>query len=535
MKQILHIFVKDVRRFWPEISLSVAITAAFAWYYPYQWTGADHMHAVMGNHLLVPYTAQFLGGIIIYLVPVSWWLFISRVVHAERLVGDRQFWLTRPYEWKNLLAAKLLFLLAFLYLPIFAAHCVLLAEAGFYPFYYLKGLLYNLFLLTVIIVLPIFALATVTSNFARMTLTLLVAIVGMLCLGSLSSRLLPTHPVVAPPSNSAVGSYSILLCAGIAAVLMQYSLRKVWLARLLVFGTPALFIIAGPVLARLSNDQALIDRNYPTLAGQDAAPVQLSVNPFSPGEREFVTDMLHNGEIVAHIPLKGTGVADGYAEIPNDVRIAFEAPDGYQWVSPWEPSSTPSFLPGGGSGDSAITMPRAIYDRLKGKPLTVHLTLAVTQAKVKGITQIPLPSRDFSVPDFGVCSPVSGWMTPIEDATGIVCRSALRQPPLTYIGVVWSNTSCSTPHAEPDPGVQGDGWAGSLDRAPAQFGITSVWQAAFRLSNEYKDERNGTPRYLCPGSPVTFTQYGLFRRTQVSLTIQGFQLAAVREGSGFNY
>ena len=62
MKQILHIFVKDVRRFWPEISLSVAITAAFARYYPYQWTGADHMHAVMGNHLLVPYTAQFLGG-----------------------------------------------------------------------------------------------------------------------------------------------------------------------------------------------------------------------------------------------------------------------------------------------------------------------------------------------------------------------------------------------------------------------------------------------------------------------------------------
>jgi hypothetical protein len=445
-------------------------------------------------------------------------------------VGDRQFWLTRPYEWKNLLAAKLLFVLVVLYLPIFIAHCVLLAEAGFYPFSYLPGLLYNLFLLTVVIVLPIFALATVTSNFARMTLTLLGAFVGMLCLSSVSSRLLPAHPVVADPSNSVVSGYSILLCAGIAAVLLQYSLRKVWLARLIVFGTPALFIMAGPVLARLSNDQALIDRNYPSVASQDAAPVQLSVNPFSPGEREFATDM-YQSEILVHIPLNGTGVADGHAVIPNDVRIAFETPDGYQWVSPWQLSSTPTFLPSEGSGDSAISMPRAVYDRLKGKPLTVHLTLAVTQAKVSNVTRIPLSIHDFSVPDFGVCSSVSGWRSPIDEATGIVCRSALRQPPLTYIEVVWSDTSCSTPHAEPDPGVQGAGWAGSLDRAPAELGITSVWQTAFRLSNGYKDERNGTPRYVCPGSPVTFTQYDLFRRTQVALTIQGFQLAAVKQSS----
>jgi len=30
------------------------------------------------------------------------------VVHAESLVGDRQFWITRPYEWKKLLTAKAL-------------------------------------------------------------------------------------------------------------------------------------------------------------------------------------------------------------------------------------------------------------------------------------------------------------------------------------------------------------------------------------------------------------------------------------------
>ena len=37
MKQILHIFAKDARHFLPEILVSLAITAAFAWVYPSEW------------------------------------------------------------------------------------------------------------------------------------------------------------------------------------------------------------------------------------------------------------------------------------------------------------------------------------------------------------------------------------------------------------------------------------------------------------------------------------------------------------------
>ena len=82
------------------------------------------------------------------LVPVSWWLLISRAVHAEALVGDRQFWITRPYEWKSLLAAKLLFLAIYIYASILLAQCALLRAAGFHPLSYMPGLLYNLLLLT---------------------------------------------------------------------------------------------------------------------------------------------------------------------------------------------------------------------------------------------------------------------------------------------------------------------------------------------------------------------------------------------------
>ncbi len=130
-------------------------------------------------------------------MPVSWWLLISRVIHAETLVGDCQFWITRPYDWKKLLAAKALFLFCFLYLPLFLAQCFLLMRAGFSSALAIfRGLLFNLYLISAVLVLPLLALATVTSSFARMTL----AILGiLLCFIAVSAHLRDLRTTSASP------------------------------------------------------------------------------------------------------------------------------------------------------------------------------------------------------------------------------------------------------------------------------------------------------------------------------------------------
>ena len=73
----------------------------------------------------------------------------------------------RPYDWKKLLGAKALFLVAFLYLPLLIAQCLLLFSAGFRPLSFIPGLLFNLLLITGILVLPLMAIASVTATFAR--------------------------------------------------------------------------------------------------------------------------------------------------------------------------------------------------------------------------------------------------------------------------------------------------------------------------------------------------------------------------------
>jgi len=107
VKQVLHIFGKDMRRFWPEILISLAITAAFARIYPILWLPENNT----GVGMLGVHNSQFriLANALLILMPVTWWILIARVIHSESMVGDKQFWLTRPYDWPKLLASKLLF------------------------------------------------------------------------------------------------------------------------------------------------------------------------------------------------------------------------------------------------------------------------------------------------------------------------------------------------------------------------------------------------------------------------------------------
>src|SRR5207249_4073654 len=128
--QTLNIFWKDVRQHRWEIVLSVAIIVAYAW----REVRQSRLQGVMVYDSSF-FLLQWLG----LLVVVGWAFLIVRSVQAECLVGDRQFWVTRPYEWKKLLAAKLLFVLAFVNVPLLILQIFLLLKAGFLPTSYVPG------------------------------------------------------------------------------------------------------------------------------------------------------------------------------------------------------------------------------------------------------------------------------------------------------------------------------------------------------------------------------------------------------------
>jgi hypothetical protein len=521
MKQVLHIFAKDALHLWGEILLSIAITAAFAWIYPNQWldaamiwTGGQSARYVSYS----PYSMEILATILMGLVPVSWWLLISNLIHDERLVGDRQFWLTRPYKWKNLLAAKLLFLLVFLYLPLLIAQIYLLVVAGFSPLSFVPGLLLNLLLISCVSVLPLVALATVTSNFARMTLAILGVILAIGLLMALSTRV-NTEWIMLPGELASFIALLIGLCA--AAVISQYATRKTWISVLLLAAFPLIYFSIGAFITRY---QPLISSAYPFPARGKPAPINLSFNPSAPLQPAAYVPRQPN-EVGVEIPFAISGVANQSVVIPNAVSATIESPDGFRWNSNWQLIYETTFLPDMKIANLGFAVPRAVYDKLKALPVTVRLTLLLTQAQVGAVTRISLPAGSFRVPDFGVCSPQASRANP-DEISGIFCRSALREPQLTQIQFLAHNVSCKNSPDLIDAGLVGSIWQGSLNSGPAQFGIASV---KFPFG-AFPSNVTGENLHFCPGTPVTFSRYDLVSRAQTAVAIEHFQLPALTAG-----
>jgi hypothetical protein len=455
MKQILHIFAKDFRHFWPEILISLALLGALVWIYPSTWLSRNTLYAVAGGAFLPTLLGSGLVALLTLLIPLSWWLLIARVTHAEALVGDRQFWVTRPYEWKKLLAAKALFLLAFLYLPLLIAQCLLLFRAGFHPLSFRSGLLFNLLLITVGIVLPLLAITTVTATFARLTLTLFA---GLVCfIGYVAISLYFSDNAAIPYSDHLSMPLTLLFCGTV--VVLQYAARRVWVSRLLLIALPVLLVLSGMAVS----ESTVMDREYPRGSAGQEAPLQLTLLRDTP--HPATAYLIRAKQVQVSIPFQASGGAEGYALIGGPVKVTVDAANGSHWTSPWQAGNNQQYLPGTSESWITVKMSRAFFDQVRSTPVTLHLTVAFTRVQAANVRSIPLPAQDFSVSDFGICSPQADFFH--SQIGGIACRFALHQPRLTYISARWADGPCSASQPGLNTGVQGDAWSGSLESSPA--------------------------------------------------------------------
>jgi hypothetical protein len=512
MKQALHILAKDIRRFWGEVSLSVAVMVAFAWEYPRQWLDASVEWERLG--LRFQRQEQLLGGLLMLLIPLTWWLLITRLVHEERLVGDRQFWITRPYEWKKLVAAKAIFLLIFLYLPLIAAQCWLLMRAGFNPAAHAGGLLYGLIVISGGLVFPLAAIAAVTVNFARMTLTLLCVCCCAVGIAAIDTSLFAAGMTQKPVASSDPLAIPLLLCGCAAVIVLEYARRRIALGRILLLVLPVLLALSGFFFS----SDAMVNRRYPPAASGENAAIQVSVR----GDAQSAgtaNAALSAKRVQVSLPLHVAGVAEDELWIPNGVKVTVDAVGGASWSSDWQPLYGGYYLPDSRDASVVFEVNRDLFSRLQSMPVTLHLTFALTEARRAIVWRTALPTHDFTVPDFGICSPqvlpllVNQAVAP--QISLIACRSPLRQPTLTLVQSLLSNESCSNSATGPGSGGHSSEWIGNLKSEPAEFGFPSVKIFPISVWNP--------SGHLCPGAPVTFTEYKAVRLMQTEITAQNFR------------
>ena len=436
MRQAIHIFKKDVRQFWNEIAGILLLLIMF---------GYDEVSVT-----------QFVNNIFSLWLPlliVAWCLLIVRVIQAEALPGDRQFWVTRPYNRRSLLAAKFLFLLTFISLPLLLAQAVVVAANGYaLP---AGGLLWSQILLSLIFILPTMALASVTATLPQFMISALAVFAGIMVTSLWTTRTTIDSRVgiTAAPFVNNLGPLDwIRACVLIATILLvalpililQFMRRKTTVSRIIaITGT-----VLGPAIPFLLPWGALLNLQFqpnpiPTLHVELDRSRSLPEAPYGTG--------------IADLPFLITGLPEGTELKCDAASVVIEGPPGVRWESGWIPAIRTRPLESGGCVVRVLLnkFPFFPLDSAWNQPVKIRASLYLTLFGNKRWTTLPTTEFKFRVPGLGQCSFTGS-------GSDIICGSPFRWP----ARLVWTHDNDSLD--QPFPGSL------SYSPFPAALHITPI-------------------------------------------------------------
>ncbi|MGD0842462.1 MAG: hypothetical protein ABSA32_15025, partial [Candidatus Acidiferrales bacterium] len=445
------------------------------------------------------------------LVVIAWMFLIVRVVQGESLVGDRQFWVTRPYEWKKLLVAKFLFFVVFINVPLFIAQAALLRKAGYAPSAYVHGLLWMQLLWVVILILPTTTLATITSSLGQVVLVVLGILVFVIGYVSLSSRFNSPNVVL---TVSWTDEWLVILAIPssvcLAVVLWQYARRRALQSRLLLIG----YVVAILAFPNIPVKQTDVDRAYPQPVAGQPSPVQLAFDPVTKTTQEF--PLKTKNKVWVWIPLLASGIAPNSEVQIRAITAKIVTPDGVNWDSHWLGAGE-VLLPGHSHAQVRFPMDRAVFNRVQSSFATVHISFGLSIFKASATNQVSASASDFTA-----IGETSCWMAP-ELSGMLECRSPMRNPFLLLTAQA-DETTCHLGENEKaalsGKIVSTATW--NTDAAPAEFGISPVKTFSLFLSDRVTP--NDPSNVLCPGTPLTFSTLVWGSRTRAELTIDGIHV-----------
>lgn len=394
MRQTVHIFKKDIHQFWKEIALVIASTTLFA--------AVGIRRATQPQYLELAWSSSIL------LLPISWWLLISRVVHAEALPGSRAFWMTRPYSWRSLLAAKTLFVFAFINTPLFIADAVIVERYGFHMTEVLPGLISKQAMITAVFLLPSAVVAVLTTGLVQVLLALVALAVGFIVFVWWTQGII-FYAISFGAFDWLRWFFCALLAAiaGFAIIVLQYSRRRTQLST-----TLGLLCLCGIVFVSVRTPWTWILELQSRLSEQHVPASEVTVRQDSayPAHAVFLKD----DRVEIDVPIELISPPNLLARI-DTVGFYVKASDGreFQFFSSFQSEKATKLQ---------ATVPGWFYQKIKDEPLKIHGRAYVTLFSRPILNRILPGQMQVSIPD-GRCSASSS-----DDGRTyfLFCASALR-------------------------------------------------------------------------------------------------------------
>jgi hypothetical protein len=506
MNQILHIFRKDVRRHWLEIVVSLLLLFGFAWKMPILWSQESRL----GEAPVSRWLFALLGISLCF----SWWFLVVRVIQGESLVGDRQFWLTRPYQRRWLMAAKALFIIAFVNVPVLIFDVALLRRAGFSPWHHLSGLLQGQFLLTAFLVVPIAALSVITESPVQFLLVLL----GVVAYISGLSWIVGQIPSSSTGSDiPSVAALTVAAGACLAVLVLQYFRRDTWISRWILLGSVcviAIVLTAAPY-------GLLLEHDYPYLSVGSLVPagVKIERNNSTRADDSPVTGKTLN----LYVRIDTNGLVQGSLVVVDAARLTIYAPGGLAWNSGWV-SAGHTLWPAPNQFTQTFELSSRFYSLVAEQAVDMRIDLAVSEYREGTSKQITVAAGSFKVTDGAICSV---GQTPYSYNASLQCKTALNEPAFAaHLDPV--STTCTLPdytwpslqvrRNDGNPRAEFGGGAGLFPVHPFEINFGSA-------TNPSGDK---AASIVCPGTNFRIATPAPLSRYRIKTEIQAIHLPSYR-------
>jgi hypothetical protein len=473
MWQCWTIFCKDVKRLWPWAAVLTALFLVHGWI---------DLHIEHEFLRVLNTRGHGLEPLALFLV---WWVLVAVLVQQERLPGNRQYWLTRPISRWSIVAAKAMFLLAFVCLPNLLVQAAVLAWTGFSPLQSAGALVWNQALIACGFASAA-ALAAVTRNL-RQYAALSLALYGLAMF--LETRIANTDGGqwmgVAWAQEAAVSVVGV--AAGCAVLALQYRWRRTAIASAILGAG----FVAELLLLNLPWWHTAFVITEAT-GHHDPADSQVRI-AFAQPAVAMVRAQLAKPVRVA-LPVDIAGIPRARELASERASVELEAP-GVRWTSGWLPDNEVAkrtewrnedeWLAEDGAYWLAFNLPDDVYTRVKGQTVRVKAGLALTLYSAPAVTKLPPRPRAYPVVEAG-----HGTLETINQMNMVHCMRPLTRPVALDFQIEprdgrkpWETSSCCMISYSPIPA---DGlfsvWAdiGSQPVAPDRPGLDDTYSVEVR-------------------------------------------------------
>jgi len=420
---IRPIFRKDWNLLWPLVTLQIAIQIGLTWAI---YRAGFFSEDLAASALLRPLTLAWFAAIT---------ALVAAVVHQDPLPGVDQDWLIRPLKRRVLLAAKLLFILATVSLPMLALDLLHAHLLGFSSPASLQHVLFKELYVLVCLIVPLLALAAATRNmteFITLGAALTIVYAGCMLIGGFLSG--PDH---CPTCGTGVEWLQHLLqhigvlAGALVVIVLQYRWRMTRLSLVILAVGAAAFALlqlpwdtafslqsalrkgAAPIPVAIAFD-AQAHRSDAESVKSNSVNVTQATRALMRGDLQGATQYLHRRgrsneiPIAVDLPLRIDHVPDGGLLLFDRSQLhLFDRGDRTLEVLASPPSAPDSDAVGQASdaylAHQTVYLPTALARSLNGQE-RLRIDYSITLAARSATYRMAALNGRARIPEAGLCA-----------------------------------------------------------------------------------------------------------------------------------